>query len=112
MVRLAGALFSRLGLQRRIMLYVTAGVGVFSLIFGVVALEAVQQSTDLVFRERLLAAQFIARAVDGDLSRIQDELADIGDSFAPALASATAGDEQDALASVVARWNFFHQSES
>lgn len=112
MLRPVSALFKRLGLQRRIMLYVTAGVGVFSLIFGVVALEAVQQSTDLVFRERLLAAQFIARAVDGDLSRIQDELADIGDSFAPALASATAGDEQDALASVVARWNFFHQSES
>ncbi len=46
--------FERLGLQRRIMLYVTAGLVVFSVILGFVALQAVQQSADLVLRERLL----------------------------------------------------------
>jgi len=101
----------RLGLQRRIMLYVTAGVGVFSLIFGFVSLQAVQQSTDLVFRERLLAAQLVARAIDADIGRIADELADIGESFAPAFAGSP-GKSPDDLLAVVEHWNLFHGPES
>jgi signal transduction histidine kinase len=113
MLRLVSALIERLGLQRRIMLYVTAGVGVFTLIFSLVALEAIQQSTDLVFRERLLASQLVARAVDSDLGRIQDELMDIGDSLAPALALSTpSGAGQDTIESLVEHWNLFHHSES
>src|SRR5512144_2655301 len=100
-------LFKRLGLQRRIMLYVTAGVGVFSLIFGFVALQAVQQSTGLVFRERLLAAQLVARSIDADRARIENELSDISDTV-----SQSPGGGQDALQTAVEHWNFFHHTES
>jgi signal transduction histidine kinase/HAMP domain-containing protein len=56
--------FQRIGLQWRIMLYVTSGLLVFSVIYGLLALQAIQQSTDLTYRERLLLARTIARAID------------------------------------------------
>ncbi len=68
--------FQRLGLQRRIMLYVSAGLVVFSATYGFVALQAIQQSSDLVFRERLLAAEAIARELDSNLQDLQSELDD------------------------------------
>ncbi len=78
--------FKRLGLQWRIMLYVTAGLTAFSAIYGIIALQAVQQSTDLVFRERLRVASTLARAIENDLARFQgDDRARIGALLAPSL---------------------------
>src|SRR5512142_2826456 len=48
--------FERLGLQRRIMLYVTGGLIVVMAAYSAVSLQAVAQSTNLVFRERLTVA--------------------------------------------------------
>lgn len=66
----------RIGLQQRIMIYVTAGLLVFSAIYGFLALEAVQQSTDLVFRERLLSARTIAHEIDQELAHLRSEFLD------------------------------------
>ena len=63
----------RLGLQRRIMLYVTVGL---SAMFGVAAflgLGAIDQATDLVFNERLAAAHTTASILERDFEAIASE---------------------------------------
>ncbi len=62
--------FQQLGLQRRILLYVTAGLLALSALFGLLALQGVRQSTDLIFHERLLVAHTVAHTVDDDLVHI------------------------------------------
>ncbi len=64
MLRGVTGVFKRMGLQWRIMLYVSSGLLVFSAIYGVIAVEAIQQSTALVYRERMLAAQTLAELMD------------------------------------------------
>ena len=62
--------FRRLGLQRRIMLYVTVGL---SAMFGVVAilgLGAIDQATQLVYGERLAAARTTASILARDFEAI------------------------------------------
>lgn len=87
MVRRIGAGFAHLGLQRRIMLYVTAGLAIFSAVYGLLALRAIQQSTDFVFHERLLVAQVAADDVDVRMSRIQAQLEAVGAGVAAASAA-------------------------
>jgi signal transduction histidine kinase len=65
--------FSGLGLQRRIMLYVTVGL---SAMFGVLAflgLGAINEATELVFSERLAAAHTTASVLQHDFERVEDE---------------------------------------
>jgi signal transduction histidine kinase len=108
MVRSIKTWFERLGLQRRIMLYVSAGLVVFSAIFGFVAVQAIQQSTDLVFHERLLAARTIARAVDGDLAHIESELGATSNSLTTPLTTNHLVDAQDSLHSLYNHWVSFY----
>lgn len=102
------ARFERLGLQRRIMLYVSAGLVVFSAVFGLVALQAIQQSTDLVFSERLLVARTIAHAVDDDLTHIERELEETSNSVSPAFAASRSSEAQNILHSLYNHWTLFH----
>ena len=98
----------RLGLQRRIMLYVTAGLIVFSVIFGFVALQAIQQSTDLVYRERLLVARTVAREIDENLKHLQGELEDASIAVSPVLAANDLVEEQNLLRTLHNHWTFLH----
>src|SRR5512143_1333482 len=68
----------RLGLQRRIMLYVTGGLLVVMAAYSAVSLQAIRQSTDLVFRERQMVAGTVARQADDELSGMQQELSAVG----------------------------------
>jgi nitrate/nitrite-specific signal transduction histidine kinase len=99
--------FQRLGLQRRIMLYVTAGLVAFSAIYGFVALQAIQQATAQVFRERLLTALTVSAAMDENLAHLQDELQDASVAVAPALA---ANDLTTARISLLALYNHLARS--
>lgn len=69
--------FERLGLQRRIMLYVTGGLIVVMAAYSAVSLQAVAQSTALVLRERLMVAGSAADQIDSELADIQVELNDL-----------------------------------
>lgn len=104
--------FEQLGLQRRIMLYVSAGLVIFTAIFGFVALKADQQSTDLVLRERLLVAQTEAQAVDNELEHTQGELDNAGVGAASALASDNPAGAQAVLRTLYTHWNDFHHLEN
>lgn len=101
--------FKRLGLQRRIMLYVTAGLIVFSAIYGWVALQTIQQSTDLVFRERLLVARTLARELDDNLAHVQRELEDASAFAAPLLAANELTNARVSLRTLYTHWNVFHR---
>lgn len=70
--------FERLGLQRRIMLYVAGGLIVVLAAYSAVSMQAVAQSTNLVFRERLMVAGTAARQIDSDLAELQLELNGLG----------------------------------
>lgn len=109
MLRSLIARFERLGLQRRIMLYVTAGLAVFSAVYAFVALQAIQQSSDLVFRERLLVARTEARAIDDDIAHIQGELDDASATVASALAAGNVTLAQNSLRTLYSHWTLFHR---
>jgi len=77
----------RLGLQRRIMLYVTVGL---ALMFGVLALlglGAIDQATQLVFQERLSTAYTTACLLESDFARVADDV----QAAAPPSATGAAG---------------------
>ncbi len=78
MVRSLIGWLRRLGLQRRIMLYVTGGLIAVMAAYSAVSLQAIHESTNLVLRERLMVAGTVARQVDGDISSLQGELGDVG----------------------------------
>lgn len=66
----------RIGLQRRIMLYVTVGL---ALMFGVVVylgLGAIDQATSLVYEERLTTAYTTAGILERDLERVAADARD------------------------------------
>ncbi|MBI3742087.1 MAG: HAMP domain-containing protein [Chloroflexi bacterium] len=67
--RTGWARYRRIGLQWRIMLYVTAGLAAFLMIYGIVALQTVQQASNLVFQERVAVARSLARAIDERLAQ-------------------------------------------
>lgn len=83
----------RIGLQRRIMLYVVLGLAVMSAVVAVLGLEAIDQATDLVFRERLATAHATARVLERDLDRFALEVR-------TALADPAAGLADDSAASL------------
>jgi len=112
MVRSILARFERLGLQRRIMLYVSAGLVVISAIFGFVALQAIQQSTDLVLRERLLIARTEAQEIDKELEHAQSELDNASIGAASALAANNPTNAQSVLRTIDTHWNLFHHFEN
>ncbi|GBD11858.1 Signal transduction histidine-protein kinase/phosphatase DegS [bacterium HR23] len=85
--------FRRLGLQRRIMLYVALGL---ALMFGAIAyggLQAIRQATDQVYRERLATALATAGMVEQDLRH----LAHLAQTQGRRLVQATTGQEREAV---------------
>lgn len=75
--------FRRLGLQRRIMLYVTVGLTIMFGVLALVGLDAIDQATKLVFRERLSTASTTAGIMERDLARVAAEEREAGRSLAP-----------------------------
>jgi signal transduction histidine kinase len=62
--------FRRLGLQRRIMLYVALGLGVMFGALAFLGLGAIDQATQLVYRERLSTAYTTAGIIGSNLARV------------------------------------------
>jgi len=62
--------FGRLGLQRRIMLYVTVGLAAMFGVGALVGSAAIDQATALVYSERLATAYTTAGIVERDLARL------------------------------------------
>jgi signal transduction histidine kinase len=108
MLRFIRSRYARLGLQRRIMLYVSAGLVVCSAVYALVALQAIQQSTDLVFHERLIVAGTIAHEVDDDLAHMDQELAAAGEAASPALAAHQTDAALAPLQALYQHWELFH----
>jgi signal transduction histidine kinase len=75
--------FRRLGLQRRIMLYVTLGL---TLMFGVVALlglDAIGEATELVYQERLTTAHTTAGTIVREFAHVAAEVDEAGQDLFP-----------------------------
>lgn len=66
--------FRRLGLQLRIMLYVTVGLAVMFGVLAFLGLGAIDQATQLVFQERLSTAYTTAGILASDLGRTATEV--------------------------------------
>lgn len=69
-----GLTFGRLGLQRRIMLYVAVGLALMFASFTALGLRSLQQATQLVYRERQAIAQFTAVAMGRDFLHVAREV--------------------------------------
>ncbi len=99
------ARFERLGLQRRIILYVTGGLIVVMAAYSAVSLQAVAQSTALVYRERQMLAASVAREIDDDLSRMQGQMSDLGGIIGPNLANNQSDPASQAMAALRQTWS-------
>ena len=62
--------FRRLGLQKRIMLYVAAGLAVMFGVVAVLGFDAIDEATRLVYRERLSTAHTTAGILERDFARV------------------------------------------
>jgi signal transduction histidine kinase len=65
---------SALGLQQRIMLYVTLGLLLIFASVAVVGLKSIQQATALVYQERLSRADTIASILTGDFRHVSGDV--------------------------------------
>jgi Signal transduction histidine kinase len=81
----------RLGLQRRIMLYVAAGLAGMFGVLAVIGLGAIDQATQLVFQERLATAYTTARIMERDLGRAAHDASEEGHRASGPASAATAG---------------------
>ncbi|MBF6606861.1 MAG: HAMP domain-containing protein [Chloroflexi bacterium] len=74
MTRLGRNRFRRLGLQRRIMLYVTAGLAVLFGVITFLGLGAIGQATQLVYQERLTTAYTTAGSLERDFAHLAGDV--------------------------------------
>lgn len=106
------ARFKRLGLQRRIMVYVALGLLAFIALFAWVGQLAVQQATDFVYRERLLVARTVARQLDNHFIHTRAELEATARSLPTNLTSSNPADAAPALRALRSHWIQFHPSDA
>ncbi len=99
--------FGRLGLQQRIMFYVSGGLAVVLAAYGVVSLQAIHQSTNLVFQERLGVARAVGQEIDRDMLHLQSELSEAGAAIGPALAAGHLSDARAVLDAVYEHWSSY-----
>ncbi|MCZ7574243.1 MAG: histidine kinase [Ardenticatenaceae bacterium] len=99
---------SQSGLQTRIMGYVTVGLVVIALVYTFVGLQAIQQSTEIVFQERLTMAQTAADQVDSLLEHVVEELESTATDVAPALETGDAPRAEVALSILYHHWIVYH----
>jgi signal transduction histidine kinase len=104
--------FQRLGLQRRIMLYVSGGLVVVSAAFGLVGLEAIRQSTELVFQERLVIARTVAHQMDNDLNHLLRELNEAAANVGAALAADRQNEARDVVHTLHQHWSLYHRFDN
>jgi signal transduction histidine kinase len=102
----------RLGLQRRIMLYVTGGLIVVMAAYSAVSLQAISQSDNLVFRERLMVAGTVAQEIDSELSHLQGELNDMGKAVGTDLANNQPAKAQQAMQGLRQHWSAYDHFSS
>ncbi len=79
--------YKRLGIQKRIMLYVAVGLTLMFGIFALVGLELVQRATELVYEERLNTAYTTAGVLNKDFFHVTREVKEESSSL-------LSGDEQ------------------
>lgn len=75
--------FGHLGLQRRIMLYVAVGLAVMFGAVAVLGLEAIDEATRLVYRERLNTAHTTAGILERDFARVAATIEEAHAEFFP-----------------------------
>ena len=90
------------------MLYVTGGLLVVAVAYSIVSLQAVSQSTDLVFRERLTTARTVARQVDSDLANLQSELNGLSEIVGADLAENQPAGALDAMQHLRQYWSQYN----
>ena len=72
-------MLGRLGLQKRIMLYVAMGLVLMFGAFSYIGVQAVHRATDLVFDQRLAMAQSVAAGLSEDFDHVRrDALEETG----------------------------------
>src|SRR6266540_6464519 len=89
--------FRRLGLQRRIMLYVTLGLAAMFGFLVFLGLGAIDQASRLVFEERLSTAYTTAGIIERDFGRIATDVREASRMEAMASGSDAPGPEAAAL---------------
>jgi signal transduction histidine kinase len=104
--------FERLGLQRRIMLYVTGGLIVVMAAYSAVSLQAISQGNDLVFRERLMVAGTVAQQIDSRLSHLRGELNDMGETVGTDLANNQQAEARQAMQGLRQHWSSYDHFSS
>ena len=104
--------FERLGLQRRIMLYVTGGLIVVMAAYSAVSLQAISQSTDLVFRQRLMMANDVGQQIDAKLSHLRGELNDMGKTVGTDLANNQQVAARQAMEELHQHWSSYDHFSS
>lgn len=85
--------FRRLGLQKRIMLYVTVGLAALFGVVAVLGLDAIDEATRLVYRERLSTAHTTAGILERDFARVSATVE--GDADGPLPWSGVGGARRD-----------------
>lgn len=96
-------------LQRKVAIIVVAGLAASFGVFGFLALEAVQESTQAVFRERLMMAQITADHIDYELKEALDYLQIASRTRALGLYEGSAEGKRAALAEIRAHLPVFAQ---
>ncbi|MBI4674093.1 MAG: response regulator [Chloroflexi bacterium] len=104
--------FKRIGLQRRIMIYVTLGLVIFTALFAWVAQQAVQQSTEFVYHERLLVARTIARQMDNPPAHMQEEIEETALLIPSMFSVSDSADTAHMLRALRDHWLQLHSSET
>ena len=89
--------FRHLGLQRRIMLFVVAGLTLMFGVMAVLGLGAIGQATNLVFQERLATAETTAAIIDQDLAQVAADAREEGEELGVWQAGRLAPSAADAL---------------
>ncbi len=96
-------------LQRKVAIIVVAGLAVSFSLFGFLALEAVRESTQAVFQERLMMAQITADHIDFQLKEALDHLQDSARTDMADLYQGDTEPKRAALAVIRARLPVFGQ---
>lgn len=92
-----GDRFRRIGLQRRIMLFVTAGLAVMFGLLALLGLGAIDQATQLVYQERLATAYTTAGSLERDFARVANDADQTSDELGLVHAGTVATGAADAL---------------
>jgi two-component system sensor histidine kinase UhpB len=74
---------ANLGLQRRIMLYVAAGLAAMFGVIAILGFDAIDEAAQLVYQERLTTAHTTAGIFERDFARIASTVAVVGSEVVP-----------------------------